>query len=129
MIRFVFFFTMVSAIVIGKCLELNGSLTSLNLNGNDVGHRGGAAIGEALRKNTALTSLDLGANKLGAEGAAAVAKHLKVSKGPLATLDLSFKLQHAALAAHLHQFRQKMHEQKGGDALAALESRQIVETS
>jgi len=100
----------VSAIVIGKCLELNGSLTSLNLNGNDVGHRGGAAIGEALRKNTALTSLDLGANKLGAEGAAAVAKHLKVNKGPLATLDLSWNAIGARGAAAI------------GDALQANET-------
>ena len=48
---------------IAEALCSNRALTSINLNGNDLGNEGGKAVAEALRANTALTSIDLGSTR------------------------------------------------------------------
>eukprot|EP00808_Paulinella_micropora_P008490 g77338.t1 len=49
---------MCGAKAIGKALEVNKSITTLNLNFNKIGPDGAAAIGKALENNTTLTELD-----------------------------------------------------------------------
>ncbi len=82
-----------SAIVIAKCIEVNGALTSLNLACCGIGNEGAKAIADALRVNGALTSLNLNRNRVGAEGAAAIGEALKVN-GALTSLDLSHNLRY-----------------------------------
>ena len=53
----------VDAILVASDLAVSGSLTSLNLMGNNIGDKGGVAIAEALKVNGSLTSLDLRLNK------------------------------------------------------------------
>ena len=45
-------------------LKGNGTLTSLDLDWNDIGQDGGLALAEALQSNTTLKELHLGANSL-----------------------------------------------------------------
>jgi len=71
----------------GERLEL---LTSLSLDGNDVGPEGAKALADALRANAVLTSLNLTYNRIGPEGAKAIAEALGSGKAVLTSLDLSF---------------------------------------
>ena len=57
----------------------------LNLYGNDIRSKGAAAIGEALQLNGSLTSLDVRSNNIGPKGAAAFGEALKVN-GSLKTV-------------------------------------------
>ncbi|MDA9573927.1 hypothetical protein N9R48_03285 [Rickettsiales bacterium] len=66
----------------------NGTLTSINLDSNQIGVEGAKAIADALKKNKTVTKLDLRANLLGAKGAKAIAEALKKNK-TVTKLDLS----------------------------------------
>ena len=57
----------VDAILIASDLAVTGSLTSLNLRGNNFGNEGSRVIAEALRINSSLTSLDIGFNEFGTD--------------------------------------------------------------
>ena len=50
---------------IADALHVNGALTKLVLNTNQIGDAGAAAIADALRVNGALTKLDLDGNQIG----------------------------------------------------------------
>ena len=72
------------------CLALgvNTSLTSLDLYGNFIGHKGANSLSEALRVNTSLTSLGLYRNSIADEGANSLSESLRVNTS-LTSLDLS----------------------------------------
>lgn len=47
--------------------EINNSVTSIDLRGNNIGAGGAACLGEALKINKSVTSIKLYGNKIGAE--------------------------------------------------------------
>jgi Ran GTPase-activating protein (RanGAP) involved in mRNA processing and transport len=61
---------------LADALGKDSRLTSLGLFGNSIGDEGAKALADALGKNSGLTSLYLGANNIGAEGAKALADAL-----------------------------------------------------
>eukprot|EP00588_Corethron_pennatum_P013780 CAMPEP_0194274722 /NCGR_PEP_ID=MMETSP0169-20130528/7733_1 /TAXON_ID=218684 /ORGANISM="Corethron pennatum, Strain L29A3" /LENGTH=259 /DNA_ID=CAMNT_0039017993 /DNA_START=82 /DNA_END=861 /DNA_ORIENTATION=+ len=65
------------AAAIVKGLRGNTTLTCLVLMANEIGDKGAAAIGEALHHNTTITHLLLDLNKIGDEGAAAIGEGLR----------------------------------------------------
>ena len=71
-------------VAIAKSLEVNTSLTSLNLfndrNDGNLGNEGGIAIAKALGVNAVLAEVDLRGNKLGTEGWSAIFSALKENK-------------------------------------------------
>ena len=83
-------FGIVAAIIVARGIKVNGVMSSLSINGNEIGPNGAIALRDALCVNRTLTSLDIGGCALGAEGAAAIAKSLKVEGAALAALDLSW---------------------------------------
>jgi hypothetical protein len=52
----------VAGAAIGTALQTNTTLTSINLDSNQLGEVSGAAIGTALQTNTTLTSIELYSN-------------------------------------------------------------------
>jgi hypothetical protein len=60
-------------------LQTNTTLTSLDLENNDIGAAGATALATALQTNTTLTSLDLANNNIGAAGATALATALQTN--------------------------------------------------
>ena len=76
------------AVALGECLKYNKSLTTLNLSSNEIGDGGAAALGECLKYNKSLTTLDLNRTKIGDDGAAALGECLKCNKS-LTTLYLN----------------------------------------
>jgi Ran GTPase-activating protein (RanGAP) involved in mRNA processing and transport len=62
---------------IASALKKNQSLTSLNLQNNQVQDEGAIALASALEKNQSLTNLDLVCNQIGAKGGKAIASALK----------------------------------------------------
>lgn len=77
------------ATAIAGALRFNASLTYLNLHQNAVGPRGALKIADALRINGSLTSLNLRTNGVGTPGAMAIADALLVN-GSLTSLDIGF---------------------------------------
>jgi len=73
-------------IILAEALELNSTITTLNLWGSRIGIEGAKALAKALKKNSTLTTLNLGGNEMGKEGTQAIAAALPYSK--LTSLDL-----------------------------------------
>ena len=73
---------------IAGALEVNASLTSLNLQDNRLGEAGAAALAPGLAANGSLTKLSLGANKLEEEGTKVICVAVKGNTA-LKDLDLS----------------------------------------
>jgi len=67
------------AAALAEALKTNTTLTSINLEYNDLGAEGAKALVETLKTNTTLTSIELGNNNIGPEGAKALAKVLKTN--------------------------------------------------
>lgn len=65
------------AVAIARTLEKNNSLTSLNIGGNIIGDEGAIAIARILEKNNSLTSLNIGGNEIGTRGAVEIAQILE----------------------------------------------------
>ena len=76
-----------SAIVIGRLLESNSTLTAVDLYRNKLGDAGGVQLARALRSNQTLTRLDLGHNSIGVEGGVALGAALAHNRA-LRALDL-----------------------------------------
>ena len=76
------------AVWIGQGLGKNTTLTALNLSNNKIGYKGAVSIGQGLENNTTLTMLYLLLNKIGNEGAVSIGQGLANNK-TLTTLDLS----------------------------------------
>ena len=68
-----------SAQVVASALKTNASLTTLNMERNGLGWKGGKALGEALATNSTLTRLDLSLNDIGPEGGLAFGLALKTN--------------------------------------------------
>ena len=84
---------------IAEALKVTGSLTSLELQWNEIGDKGAAAIAKGLSNNGSLTELNIAVNHLGPEGAKAIAKGLS-NNGSLTKLDLLYnQLDESAKAA------------------------------
>ena len=64
------------AAALADALQINTTLTTLHLNGNNIGAKGAVALAEALLGNTTLTTLDLYLNSIGSEGAVALSEAL-----------------------------------------------------
>ena len=64
---------------LAKALEVNASLTSLDLGWNQISPEGGTAVAEALKVNASLTSLDIYDTQIGNEGAKSLADALRVN--------------------------------------------------
>jgi len=77
------------AILIGKVLASNKTLTSLNLANNGIGPRGIRAIAQCLEVNNTLTNLNLHGNRGYLPGALALAHSLSQHAHSLTYLDLS----------------------------------------
>ncbi len=65
------------AIALAEALKYNTSVTSIKLSSNKIGDEGAIALAEALKSNTSVTSIALWKNNIGAEGARALAEVLK----------------------------------------------------
>ncbi|EQB77572.1 protein NLRC3 [Camelus ferus] len=76
-----------AAKALGQALQLNTSLTSLDLQENAIGDEGASAVASALKANTALTALYLQVASIGALGAQALGEALAVNR-TLEILDL-----------------------------------------
>ena len=74
--------------IVGKMIETNTTLTTLNLSYNKIGYKGAVSIREGLEKNTTLTTLDLSNNRIGNEGAVSIGQGLEKNT-TLTTLHLS----------------------------------------
>ena len=74
--------------IVGKMIETNTILTTLNLSYNKIGYKGAVWIGQGLGENTTLTALNLSNNKIGNEGAVSIGQGLEKNT-TLTTLDLS----------------------------------------
>ena len=64
-------------VAVVSALERNTTLTTLELNGNDLGKGFGVAVASALERNTTLTTLELGINRLGEVSGVAIAGALE----------------------------------------------------
>merc|ERR1712166_358786 len=60
------------ACALAKALEVNTSITEINLCNTNLGPEGGAALAKALEVNTSITKIGLSVNRLGPEGGAAL---------------------------------------------------------
>ena len=95
----------VGASALAVALQVNNTLTQLNLSGNNVGDEGATALAIALQENTTLTQLILSANSIRGVGASALATALSVN----ASLNIAFQTgcdqlsQQALRDAWLHQ--------------------------
>ena len=65
--------------VLTRTLEVNTSLSSLDLRFNSIGNEGANSLAHALRVNTSLSSLDLSGNSIGYEGVNSLAQALRVN--------------------------------------------------
>jgi len=73
---------------LANALKTNTTLTTLDIQANNIGPEGAKALADALKTNTILTTLKLWSNNIGPEGAKALANALKTNT-TLTTLDLS----------------------------------------
>ena len=77
------------AATFGEALQTNSTLIQLNLRGNKIGEKGAVALGKAMQSNCTLTHLNLRSNYINSnEGIAAIARALQSSCGRLTRLDL-----------------------------------------
>uniref|UniRef100_G1TTF6 NLR family CARD domain containing 3 n=1 Tax=Oryctolagus cuniculus TaxID=9986 RepID=G1TTF6_RABIT len=76
-----------AARALGRALQLNRSLTSLDLQENAIGDEGASAVAGSLKVNTALTALYLQVASIGTRGAQALGEALAVNR-TLEILDL-----------------------------------------
>ena len=83
-------------------LKVNTTLTSLNLEGNDIQDAGAESLAEALKVNRTLTTIRLSINNIEAAGALSLAKALKVNT-TLTSIDLQSNSIHDAGAFSLTQ--------------------------
>ena len=67
------------AVAVAKALEVNASLTSIDLSRNVLQNDGAVAVANALRVNRSIKTLDLGYNGIGSEGAVALGKAINVN--------------------------------------------------
>ncbi len=74
---------------LGRALEKNKTVTTIDLRCNELGIIGAMAIRSALEFNKTLTTIYFSCNEIGDDGAAALARALETNK-TLTTLDLSF---------------------------------------
>ena len=75
--------------VLAKALELNFTLTQLDLCCNDINDNGAINLARALETNRSLTFLSISTNFIGVEGATALGKALRINLA-LSHLDLSY---------------------------------------
>ncbi|KAL0225873.1 hypothetical protein P9112_013197 [Eukaryota sp. TZLM1-RC] len=75
------------ASALARALESNSTLTKLELGNNNITSEGASALARALESNSTLTKLDLWGNNITAEGASALARALE-SNSTLTKLDL-----------------------------------------
>ena len=66
--------------VLADALNVNASITKLDLSGNAISDLGATSLSDALRRNTTLKVLDLEDNGIGPTGASALADGLKVNR-------------------------------------------------
>ena len=86
--------------VLGRMLEKNATLQTLNLYGNQVGDAGAASLASALEKNATLQTLYLDYNQVGDAGAASLASALE-KNATLQKLNLGYNQVGDAGAASL----------------------------
>ena len=72
---------------LAKALEVNKSITTIDLSYNQIGDLGASSLAKALEVNNSVTAIDLSRNQIGNPGAASLAKALEVNKN-LLTIDL-----------------------------------------
>ena len=70
-------------------ISVSKSLTSINLENNQIGAEGGKALAEGIAVSKSLTSIDLCGNEIGPEGATALGPAIAVSKS-LTSIDVGF---------------------------------------
>ncbi|KAL0205150.1 hypothetical protein P9112_000457 [Eukaryota sp. TZLM1-RC] len=75
------------ASALGRALERNSTLTTLDLRSKNITDEGASALARALETNSTLTTLDLRSNNITDEGASALARALETNS-TLTTLDL-----------------------------------------
>ncbi|KAL0208434.1 hypothetical protein P9112_011021 [Eukaryota sp. TZLM1-RC] len=76
-----------SIFALARALERNSTLTTLDLQSNNIANDGANALARALERNSTLTTLDLQSNNIANDGASALARALG-SNSTLTTLDL-----------------------------------------
>ena len=59
------------AAALAKALEVNASITTIDVASNKIGADGAAALAKALEVNASITNINLGDNQIGADGATA----------------------------------------------------------
>ncbi|XP_068709715.1 NLR family CARD domain-containing protein 3-like isoform X11 [Montipora foliosa] len=77
------------ASALARAMEVNSTLTYLNLSGQKIGDSGAGALAKAMERNSTLTELDLFENNISSFGAVALAKTMEVNS-TLTSLFLSF---------------------------------------
>jgi hypothetical protein len=77
------------ASALADALKVNKSLTSINLDYNQIGAEGASALADALKMNRTLKSINLCVNAIGNEGASALADALKVNTA-VTTINLRY---------------------------------------
>ncbi|XP_068709717.1 NLR family CARD domain-containing protein 3-like isoform X2 [Montipora foliosa] len=78
-----------SASALARALEVNSTLTYLNLSENEIGDSGAGALAKAMERNSTLKEVDLSENNISSFGAVALAKAMEVNS-TLTSLNLSF---------------------------------------
>ena len=77
------------ASALSDSLKSNSTLTTLNLDKNEIGDEGACALSDSLKSNSTLTTLELSENSIGPQGASLLSDYLK-SNSTLTSLDLSY---------------------------------------
>jgi Ran GTPase-activating protein (RanGAP) involved in mRNA processing and transport len=77
------------AAVLAEELQVNTCLTSIDLRNNEIGDTGAAALATGLMENTSLTTINLRSNQIGDTGAKALAEGLKFNTS-LTSIDLQY---------------------------------------
>jgi len=83
---------------IAEALDINQSLTTLNLDHNPISDEGAKLIAEALKSNQSLTTLNLSDNSIGDKGAQFIAEALKINQS-LTALYLTVSIIHDDIAS------------------------------
>ena len=86
---------------LGMMLEINFSITRLDIRNNNFGPDGIDSIFGAFLSNDSVRTLNISDNPVGPAGAQAIAKNLS-SNNSLSDLDLSCPLLHLFLFSHAH---------------------------
>ena len=67
------------AAALAKALDVNATITCIDIRSNRIGDKGAAALAKALEVNASITNINLAENEIGDDGAAALAKALEVN--------------------------------------------------